>query len=99
MTDTDSPARAAAALHMPAGGRVLVLGDVILDSYLRGEVTRISAEAPVPIVEVDSEEYRLGGAANVAVVRAKNSSTPTNFCTRASDPSLPILGEAQWAVM
>ncbi len=66
MTDTDSPARAAAALHMPAGGRVLVLGDVILDSYLRGEVTRISAEAPVPIVEVDSEEYRLGGAANVA---------------------------------
>ncbi len=66
MTDTGRPAGSTTELEMPAGGRVLVLGDVILDSYLRGQVTRISAEAPVPILEVDSEEYLLGGAANVA---------------------------------
>ena len=45
---------------------VLVIGDTILDAYVQGEVTRISAEAPVPIVAVSSEEHRLGGAANVA---------------------------------
>jgi rfaE bifunctional protein kinase chain/domain len=66
MIDTSPVADPAPELRMPTGGRVLVLGDVILDSYLRGRVTRISAEAPVPILEVDSEEYRLGGAANVA---------------------------------
>lgn len=48
------------------GERVLVLGDVMLDRYLWGNVTRISPEAPVPVVEVDSETMRLGGAANVA---------------------------------
>ncbi|MAF12587.1 D-glycero-beta-D-manno-heptose-7-phosphate kinase [Candidatus Poribacteria bacterium] len=53
-------------LALPSAVRVLVLGDVILDSYLRGQATRISAEAPVPIIDVESEEYRLGGAANVA---------------------------------
>jgi rfaE bifunctional protein kinase chain/domain len=66
MMDSRPAASATTELQMPAGARVLVLGDVILDSYLRGQVTRISAEAPVPIVEVDSEEYLLGGAANVA---------------------------------
>jgi D-beta-D-heptose 7-phosphate kinase/D-beta-D-heptose 1-phosphate adenosyltransferase len=46
--------------------RVVVLGDVMLDRYLWGAVSRISPEAPVPIVEVDRETVRLGGAANVA---------------------------------
>ena len=46
--------------------KVLVVGDVILDRYLRGRVERISPEAPVPIVEVEEEELRLGGAGNVA---------------------------------
>jgi D-beta-D-heptose 7-phosphate kinase/D-beta-D-heptose 1-phosphate adenosyltransferase len=66
MTDSMLAADPSNELTAPASARVLVLGDVILDSYLRGQVTRVSAEAPVPIVEVDSEEYRLGGAANVA---------------------------------
>ena len=48
------------------GQRVLVVGDVMLDRYLWGTVTRISPEAPVPVVEVSSETVRLGGAANVA---------------------------------
>jgi rfaE bifunctional protein kinase chain/domain len=47
--------------------RVLVVGDVMLDRYWHGEVSRISAEAPVPIVHVLREEIRLGGAANVAL--------------------------------
>jgi len=46
--------------------RILVVGDVILDSYLIGKVERISPEAPVPILEVEGEEFRLGGAGNVA---------------------------------
>jgi rfaE bifunctional protein kinase chain/domain len=46
--------------------RVLVVGDVMLDRYWFGDVVRISPEAPVPVVLVKREDYRLGGAANVA---------------------------------
>lgn len=45
--------------------RVLVVGDVMLDSYVWGKVERISPEAPVPVVNVGRREYRLGGAGNV----------------------------------
>ncbi|MFL6708081.1 MAG: D-glycero-beta-D-manno-heptose-7-phosphate kinase [Massilia sp.] len=48
------------------GVRILVVGDVMLDRYWFGEVSRISPEAPVPIVRVERREERLGGAANVA---------------------------------
>ena len=47
--------------------RVLVVGDVMLDRYWHGLVERISPEAPVPVVRVEREELRLGGAANVAL--------------------------------
>lgn len=51
--------------------RVLVIGDIMFDEYIRGTVSRISPEAPVPIVEVEEEYFRLGGAANVvANIRA-----------------------------
>jgi len=46
---------------------VLIIGDVMIDFYLFGEVNRISPEAPVPVVEILSKESRLGGAANVAL--------------------------------
>src|SRR3954467_10524026 len=46
--------------------RVLVVGDVMLDRYWFGEVSRISPEAPVPVVKIDRTEERPGGAANVA---------------------------------
>ncbi|MBV8627009.1 MAG: bifunctional heptose 7-phosphate kinase/heptose 1-phosphate adenyltransferase, partial [Paraburkholderia sp.] len=49
-----------------AGARVLVVGDVMLDRYWFGDVNRISPEAPVPVVHVQRQEDRLGGAANVA---------------------------------
>jgi D-beta-D-heptose 7-phosphate kinase/D-beta-D-heptose 1-phosphate adenosyltransferase len=45
---------------------ILVIGDIILDHYIWGRVSRISPEAPVPVVEVTREEFLLGGAANVA---------------------------------
>jgi rfaE bifunctional protein kinase chain/domain len=47
--------------------RVLIVGDVMLDSYIWGAVERISPEAPVPIVTVKKKDFRLGGAANVAL--------------------------------
>jgi rfaE bifunctional protein kinase chain/domain len=46
--------------------RLLVVGDVMLDRYWFGEVSRISPEAPVPVVKVERSEERPGGAANVA---------------------------------
>ena len=46
--------------------RILVVGDLMLDRYLWGSVSRISPEAPVPVVEISKEEHLLGGAANVA---------------------------------
>lgn len=49
------------------GMRILVAGDVMLDSYVWGKVDRISPEAPVPVVHVKKLEKRLGGAANVAL--------------------------------
>lgn len=46
--------------------RVLVIGDAMLDTYVHGEVIRISPEAPIPVVCPQKKEYRMGGAANVA---------------------------------
>src|ERR1700722_1992564 len=61
---------ASAPLAVPrerlGGARVLVVGDVMLDRYWFGDVNRISPEAPVPVVHVQRQEDRLGGAANVA---------------------------------
>ncbi len=48
------------------GRRIAVVGDIMLDQYFWGSVSRISPEAPVPVVEVHAESIRLGGAANVA---------------------------------
>jgi rfaE bifunctional protein kinase chain/domain len=46
--------------------QILVVGDAMLDKFIAGRVTRISPEAPVPVVMFDHESHRLGGAANVA---------------------------------
>jgi D-beta-D-heptose 7-phosphate kinase / D-beta-D-heptose 1-phosphate adenosyltransferase len=50
-----------------SSAKVLVVGDIILDQYIYGETSRISPEAPVPVIRVDNMEERAGGAANVAV--------------------------------
>ena len=45
--------------------RIIVIGDIMLDHFIRGNVSRISPEAPVPVVSITAESLRLGGAANV----------------------------------
>ena len=61
MADPSSP-----LVQRLAGRAVLVVGDVMLDHFVVGRVERISPEAPVPVVRFEQEEFRLGGAANVA---------------------------------
>lgn len=58
--------RLSALLERMRGRHVAVVGDAMLDVYLRGDVDRISPEAPVPVVRVRDRKYALGGAANVA---------------------------------
>jgi rfaE bifunctional protein kinase chain/domain len=61
-----SPKRAQQILTAAGKARVLVVGDVMLDQFLWGSVSRISPEAPVPVVEFNRESFMPGGAANVA---------------------------------
>lgn len=70
MSDSDG-ARASALLARFGERRILIVGDLMLDRFLWGDVSRISPEAPVPVVRVRTETEHLGGAANVAAnVRA-----------------------------
>lgn len=66
------------------GKKVLVLGDVMLDSYVYGSVKRISPEAPVPVINVEKREKRLGGAANVALNIQALGATPI-LCSVVGD--------------
>lgn len=61
-----APQRAVELIERFADQTLLVVGDVMLDRFIVGRVTRISPEAPVPVVRFQSEHVRLGGAANVA---------------------------------
>jgi D-beta-D-heptose 7-phosphate kinase/D-beta-D-heptose 1-phosphate adenosyltransferase len=70
-------ARVEELLGLFSSKRVLVIGDLMLDEYVWGRVSRISPEAPVPVVEVVRESYYPGGAANVA--RNVRAFTPTVF--------------------
>jgi rfaE bifunctional protein kinase chain/domain len=60
-----TPQRAAELAAQVKGRRVVVYGDLMLDEFVWGDVTRISPEAPVPVVDTRRESVRLGGAANV----------------------------------
>lgn len=68
-----------------AGKKVIVIGDVMLDSYIWGDVKRISPEAPVPVVRVSQTEHRLGGAANVAKNLAALGLQPVLFSIIGTD--------------
>ena len=61
-----SSARAHELIDKFSSRRITVVGDVMLDRFLIGRVSRMSPEAPVPVVVFDHDEFRLGGAANVA---------------------------------
>src|SRR4051812_48000869 len=58
--------RLCSLLHEASQRRIAIVGDAMLDVYLRGDVDRISPEAPVPVVRVRERKLALGGAANVA---------------------------------
>lgn len=66
MIESISRERLMALLEAAAGRRIAIVGDAMLDVYLRGDVDRISPEAPVPVVRVTEKKLALGGAANVA---------------------------------
>ena len=71
-----------------AAARVLVVGDAMLDRYWFGAVDRISPEAPVPVVRVNREEERLGGAANVALnVQTLGASATLMTVVGADEPA------------
>ncbi|HNQ43737.1 MAG TPA: D-glycero-beta-D-manno-heptose-7-phosphate kinase [Candidatus Cloacimonadota bacterium] len=70
--------------------KVLVLGDMMLDCYQWGKVQRISAEAPVPVIEISSVEHRLGGAANVALNLAAIGAQVTPLGVLGKDDSARI---------
>ena len=63
---------------------VMIIGDVMIDSYLVGNIERISPEAPVPIISANNKENRLGGAANVALNIKALEATPI-ICTVIGD--------------
>lgn len=64
---------------------ILVIGDVMIDCYITGSVSRISPEAPVPIVNASERSYRLGGAANVALNLKSLGATPILCSVIGSD--------------
>ncbi len=65
--------------------RAIVIGDVMVDSYMWGKVDRMSPEAPVPIVSVTKRESRLGGAANVSLNIKALGATPVLFSVIGND--------------
>lgn len=74
-----------------AKSRILVVGDVMLDRYWHGDVNRISPEAPVPVVHIQREEVRLGGAANVALNISALGARVTLLSTVGADDAAATL--------
>lgn len=90
--------RLVALLDAAAGHRVAVVGDVMLDVYLRGDVERISPEAPVPVVRVRERKFALGGAANVAQNVAAVGAVPAIVALVGRDRPAEILREMLGAI-
>lgn len=72
---------------------VLIIGDVMIDAYMWGNVNRISPEAPVPIVSVTKKENRLGGAANVALNVQAMGANPVLCAVVGDDESSKIFSD------
>lgn len=73
--------------------KVMIVGDIGLDEYTLGEVKRISPEAPVPVVEVTTEDRRLGLAANVAQNISSLAGVPYLFSVVGDDSTAHVLSE------
>jgi D-beta-D-heptose 7-phosphate kinase/D-beta-D-heptose 1-phosphate adenosyltransferase len=82
-------------LQLPdfAAANVLVVGDVMLDRYWQGPTSRISPEAPVPVVKVEEDELRPGGAANVALNAAALGATVSLIGLVGDDAEAGLLAE------
>ena len=76
------------------GARVLVVGDAMLDKFIVGRVTRISPEAPVPVVMFDHELHRMGGSANVAHNVAGLGGSATLVAVTGTDEGAATLAQA-----
>jgi rfaE bifunctional protein kinase chain/domain len=97
MTATLQPVprrRAEQLLERMRKARVAVIGDVMLDRYLVGDAERLSPEAPVPVIAVESESTMPGGAANVAVNVAATGATPRLVGIIGDDDAGATLREA-----
>src|SRR5262245_20821009 len=77
-----------------SGSPVLVVGDAMLDTFIVGRVTRISPEAPVPVVAFDHEMHRIGGAANVAHNIAALGGEATLVAVTGKDDAAAVLTKA-----
>ena len=86
--------RARAILGAAARTHVLIVGDAMLDKFIAGRVTRISPEAPVPVVMFDHETHRIGGAANVAHNVAALGGRTTLIAVTGRDEASATLAEA-----
>lgn len=88
------------AVHELVSGRVLIIGDTMLDRYQWGTVERISPEAPVPVVNVLKETHKLGGAGNVARNIRHLGGTPCLVSVRGEDAHGKKLEEllASWNI-
>jgi rfaE bifunctional protein kinase chain/domain len=71
--------------------KVMIIGDIMIDAYIFGEVERISPEAPVPVLNVAEREYRLGGAGNVAKNIRSLGATPIMCSVIGNDENAIIL--------
>ncbi|MGQ0715210.1 MAG: bifunctional heptose 7-phosphate kinase/heptose 1-phosphate adenyltransferase [Gemmatimonadaceae bacterium] len=85
-------------LDAARGARVVIVGDAMLDVYLRGDVDRISPEAPVPVVRVRERRDALGGAANVAANVAALGGVPRLVAAVGHDPAGARLHEMLAAI-
>ncbi len=81
------PDKLEATLSAIRGKRIVIIGDVMLDNYIWGDTTRISPEAPVPVVKVDNETCTAGGAANVAMNIAALGGQAVLFGWIGDDPN------------
>jgi len=80
-------------LTRPDPPRILVVGDVMLDRYLFGDVERISPEAPIPVLRVGKQEHRLGGAGSVAAMLAAMEAQVVMVTAAGDDPEGQIVRE------
>src|SRR5262245_45373014 len=88
------PERAREITNRFAGTTVLVIGDAMLDKFIVGRVTRISPEAPVPVVAFDHEMHRIGGSANVANNVAALGGSATLVAITGTDEGAAALARA-----